>query len=264
MWALALLFLAGGAGLEPPPSAGPILAFGGGSTPASVYKAALRKMGGFDARVVVIPWSTKGKRRGQKDTAEWTEAGARNVVNAGPLKGAEAREAVSKADIIWLGGGAQLRLMEALRKTHLVDAIVARHRSGALVGGTSAGAAALSKLMISGQPKPEPLRKGAMKAYEGLGLLPSIIIDQHFVRWKRNNRLITAVLDHPTYVGVGIDEDTGVFVHQRQLEVVGEGTIHIYDARAATIREGKEQAAEGITLHVLRAGMKWRLAHSAP
>ena len=270
MWVFALLLTAGGFGLEPPPvppSAsprvpGPVLAFGGGSTPAAVYQAALARAGGRDARVVVIPWSTKGKRRGEKDTSEWQDAGARDVVNAGPMTAPEAHEAVAQADIIWLGGGAQLRLMEALEETKLVAAIRARHEAGALVGGTSAGAAALSELMLSGQPKPEPLLSGAMKTYRGLGLLPTILIDQHFVRWKRNNRLITAVLDNPTQVGVGLDEDTGVFIHNGDLEVVGDGTVHIYDARAAEIRDGAGrpgagQAARGIILHVLRRGMRW-------
>ena len=91
-----------------------------------------------------------------------------------------------------------------------------------------------------------------------MGLWAGVIVDQHFVARRRNNRLLAAVLDRPRLVGVGIDEDTGVVVGPERFEVIGPGTVVVYDAREATIEEhaaGQRHGAIGLRVHVLRAGM---------
>ena len=95
-------------------------------------------------------------------------------------------------------------------------AILARYRDGAVVGGTSAGAAVMSTPMITGDERlpggDRPPAKDSSDAFmtiardnvvtvEGFGLLPGAIVDQHFVRRRRNNRLLSLVLENPTLVG---------------------------------------------------------------
>lgn len=88
-----------------------------------------------------------------------------------------------------------------------------------MVGGTSAGAAVMSRRMISGGEIEPEIR-------EGFGWLPGVIVDQHFSEKKRLERLKRAVFKHPELVGVGIDEGTGWLIKGGRGTVVGAGSIH--------------------------------------
>jgi cyanophycinase len=70
--------------------------------------------------------------------------------------------------------------------------------------------------------------------------------------------LISAVLDRPDLVGVGIDEATAVFVRGSRIEVVGAGAVVVVDARGAAVPRappGQVVGGTGLRLHVLREGM---------
>ena len=139
-----LVLLSSVAASAPPPASGPsstpaattpnnpgaVLGVGGGDTPAEVYRVALKMSRGAASRVVVVPFATKGKRSGQSDTRAWQEAGARHVTNLNGLDRKSALEAIDKADIIWMGGGAQIKLMQSLAALGAVDAIQRGHRRG--------------------------------------------------------------------------------------------------------------------------------------
>jgi cyanophycinase len=86
------------------------------------------------------------------------------------------------------------------------------------------------------------------------------IFDQHFLQRQRHNRLLSAVLDHPQMIGVGIDEATAVIVRGRTLEVVGQSAVVILDARRAKVESaaaGAVVAASGVVTSVLREGMTY-------
>jgi cyanophycinase len=90
-----------------------------------------------------------------------------------------------------------------------------------------------------------------------MGFLTNVIIDQHFVKRKRHNRLISVVLEHPELVGVGIDESTAIIVRSGVFDVMGSGSVVVYDATHATaIRTDARGnlSAHGLTMHVLEAG----------
>ena len=252
---LALLFVSpGGAS---PPQAGPLLILGGGVVPAGARGRCLELAGVEEARVVILPQASGRDGRGTGSVAPWTKAGAGAVVLLDPLDESSLAE-IARADVIWLPGGSQSRLMRELREAKLVEAIRKRHAAGAVVAGSSAGAAVMSRAMITGDAELEAVRAGATEIAEGLGLWPGVIVDQHFVARRRNNRLLAAVLDRPQLVGVGIDEDTGVVVGPKRFEVIGRGTVVVYDAREATVEEhepGQRHGAIGLRVHVLRAGM---------
>jgi cyanophycinase len=163
-------------------------------------------------------------------------------------------EQVRRAKLIWMGGGDQNRLMQALSKTGVPEAIREGFRGGAVVGGTSAGAAVMSKVMITGEADLDRIQAGATKTADGLGLWEGVIVDQHAVKRSRLNRLLSAVLDRPELVGVAIDEETAAVVEGARFEVMGKGCVVVVDARKAKKEAG---GATGIVTHVLKAGMKW-------
>jgi cyanophycinase len=188
----------------------------------------------------------------------WRELGVQNVSVIELSDAAIAVQSVRSTDLIWMPGGDQNRLMRTLAATGVPDAIRERYRAGATVGGTSAGAAVLSHVMITGQADLERVRQGATHTADGLGLWPNAIVDQHFVRRQRFIRLLSAVIDRPQLVGVGIDESTAVIVQGSKMEVVGAGQVLVIDGRSASIPVGKAgdlSSANGIRLHLLTNGM---------
>jgi cyanophycinase len=149
--------------------------------------------------------------------------------------------------------------MSALTEGKLVDAIRERFRQGATVGGTSAGAAVMSQIMLTGLPKVQ----GVARTVEtiGLGLWPDVIVDQHFIRRNRSPRLLDAVLHHPEKLGIGIDESAAVVVQGRCFEVIGHSKVVVLDARRAVKAAAQTagSAAAKVATHVLEAGMKFDL-----
>jgi cyanophycinase len=148
--------------------------------------------------------------------------------------------------------------MKTITGTGFDDLIRARHADGVAVGGTSAGAAVLSKVMITGDADLPSLTTGSTRTADGLGLWPSVIVDQHFLRRQRHNRLMSAVLDQPSFVGVGIDEATAVIARGSTLEVVGQSAAVIIDARGAevAVKDAKKPvAAQDVKGTVAREGM---------
>ncbi len=232
---------------------GHLVVVGGGGVPAEARKRALELAGGASAVVLVVPQASAAADAGASGAKAWTEAGAKDV-SVLDLKDAKAAvESVRRATLIWMGGGDQNRLTAALAKTGVPEAMRERYEAGAVVGGTSAGAAVMSKVMITGDADLDTIEPGRTKTAEGLGLWPEAIVDQHALKRGRLNRLIGCVLDHPQLVGVGIDEDTAVVLSGRTFEVMGKSAVVVVDGR-------KAKGSTGLELHVLRAGDKFEVS----
>ena len=166
---------------------------------------------------------------------------------------------------IFLTGGNQLRLSSTIGGTLLAEAVLDRFRAGAVVAGTSAGASAMSSHMIAfgasgGTPKH---RMAALAA--GLGVLPSVIIDQHFQQRNRYGRLLSVIAQNPSLLGLGVDEDTaGVVGPDHVMEVIGRGSITIVDGAAAEtdawdVKGHRPVMISGVVLHLLPSGYKFDL-----
>jgi len=138
----------------------------------------------------------------------------------------------------WFAGGDQNRIMAALGGTPVAVAIRARHVAGAVVGGTSAGAAVMTTPMITGNERrpggdrPDTTQNWITIAADnvitadGLGLLEGAIVDQHFLRRRRHNRLMSLVLEQPARIGVGIDESTALIVEPSGWwSVIGQSSV---------------------------------------
>jgi cyanophycinase len=241
---------------------GTLVVVGGGGTAPDIVARTIALAGGPDAIVVVLPQSSAEPDAGDSSVTMWREAGAKAARTISFDDRAAARAALNEATLIWMPGGDQNRFMKTIEGTGLDEIIRARYRAGAVVGGTSAGAAVLSAVMITGDADLQSVTSGRTATAPGLGLWREAIVDQHFLKRQRQNRLISAVIDHPDLVGVGIDEGTAVIVHGRRIEVVGRSAAVVVDARHARVapsKTGGVAAATGMTVHVLRAGMSWDL-----
>jgi cyanophycinase len=184
--------------------------------------------------------------------------------------------AILDADGIFMTGGDQKRLLAlvggTLLDTEMHNALTTR---GACIGGTSAGASAMSGHMLAqGHSDLQP-EKGAVSLGAGLGFLHKVVIDQHFSERRRLARLLSVVAANPYLQGIGIDEDTALVVERGVgIEVLGEGAVTIVDGRhmASNIAEvGDHMTPEmiDVRLHLLPAGTKYRLpaegdAHQQP
>ena len=265
IWSILIAMAALPVQAEGPPR-GHLVIVGGGATPPEVYGRILEMAGGPKARVVVVPQASRDPEGGQKAAARWQDVGAKEVVILDPKQPKIAMGAIESADLIWVRGGSQTLLMEALADTGLPEAIRARFREGAIVGGTSAGAAAMSRVMIAGWSGGQA---DTVRLSEGLGLWPEVVVDQHFLRRKRFDRLKGVVLAHPDLVGVGIDEATAVVVTGRQFEVIGVSEVVVIDARKGSTAKPKEKDAAGVApedaaaqdyaTQTLKAGMTFDL-----
>jgi len=143
-------------------------------------------------------------------------------------------DSIRQARMIYISGGDQNRFMKAIEGTEVAAAITEAHANGAIVAGTSAGAAMMSEVMITGDEKNYPEYSSTFRNIEneniltdrGLGLVKDAIIDQHFIKRSRYNRLISAVMDYPELMGIGIDESTAILVNgDGEAEVVGSNQV---------------------------------------
>lgn len=153
------------------------------------------------------------------------------------------------AALIYISGGDQARFMGIVAGTPIAEAIRDAYRAGVVVAGTSAGAAVMSARMLTGDQRRHPeytptyevLEADNIDLADGLGLLTRAIVDQHFVARSRHNRLLTAVIEFPDLMGIGIDESTAILVEADRAEVVGEAQVLVFrnPGRSALRRNGK-------------------------
>lgn len=173
---------------------------------------------------------------------------------------------VAEADGIFMTGGDQKRLLAIIGGTALdAEMHTALKVRGACIGGTSAGASAMSGHMLA-QGKTDLLpEKGAVSLAAGLGFLHRVVIDQHFSERQRLARLLSVVAQNPYLQGIGIDEDTALVVERgRGIEVLGEGSVTVVDGRTmdtnmADIRDRATPELIDVRLHLLPAGSRWYL-----
>jgi cyanophycinase len=145
----------------------------------------------------------------------------------------QALDSLKKARLIYITGGSQVRFMDTIAGLGITEAIREAFNNGATIAGTSAGAAVMSQMMITGDEKKHPEYTGNFRTIEaenlivkpGLGLLEKSIIDQHFIYRMRMNRLVTVVLEYPEQMGIGIDESTAIVVEDNKARVVGDWQV---------------------------------------
>jgi len=157
---------------------------------------------------------------------------------------------LGECSAVFLTGGDQVRLRDLFldsrgEPTFLLDALHRVLARGGVIAGTSAGAAAVSDPMICRGDPLLPLFFGAqlnagctederqVQLTRGLGLARQILFDQHFNQRCRIGRLIASLAALPERVlGVGIDENTAVFLQGSRLRVLGESEVTVVSLAA--------------------------------
>lgn len=232
--------------------------------------------GGSDKQIVVITAASK-----VPDTM-WDiydqAFGALGVANRRPVHIASraaandpaTARAVGEADGIFMTGGDQRRLLAMIGGSELDAAMhYALSVRGACIGGTSAGASAMSAHMLADGKVELVPEKGAINLGAGLGFLQRVIIDQHFSERHRLARLLSVVAQNPYLHGIGIDEDTALIVERGVgIEVIGAGTVTVVDGRnvisnVSDIRNCACPELIDVRLHLLPAGSRYCLPAGA-
>lgn len=178
---------------------------------------------------------------------------------------------IKKCNLLFFTGGDQLRITSILGGTPVYDALKEICSEGKVIAGTSAGASVMSHTMIVQGEDEESPRKCTLKMSPGLGLIDSVIIDQHFAQRGRIGRLLTAVAQNPEVLGIGIDEDTAIVVRDVGIaEVIGSGAVYFLDGTSIIYSNVSEQYSDevlsmfNIKLHVLKEGNKFDLIKKLP
>jgi cyanophycinase len=227
--------------------------------------------GGPDATIAVISTaSSLGQEAGERYQQVLGDLGVAKVRTIHAVTRDQANDetaslALRDATGIFLTGGNQLRLSSTIGGTRLADAVLEQFRQGAVVAGTSAGASAMSSHMIAfGASGATPKHRMAQIAV-GLGVLPGVIIDQHFQQRNRLGRLLSLIAQNPSLLGLGVDEDTaGVVGPDHVMEVIGRGSITVVDgSRSETdaweVHGHRPLMISGVVLHSLPAGYRFDL-----
>lgn len=218
---------------------GTLYLHGGGRLTEQMRRDFLELAGGASARLVVIPSADPEDPTGEEELDTWRSLGAVHVrrLHAFMRDEAERPEFAATLDDatgVWICGGKQSRLARAYLETPVEAALRRVVARGGVVGGTSAGAAITSRVMLVYD-----------EIRQGLDLVPGAIVDQHYLVRRREERLRRALMAHPDRVGLGIDEATVLILRGRTLTVRGESTVTLMLAASPQRPERVERLKPG-------------------
>lgn len=252
---------------------GNLVIIGGGKRPIYVMEKFIELAGGKKSKILVIPnASSDAIDTGKYQSEQLQKLGAGNsffIFAKNEIADSDSIiDRLSDVTGVFFSEGDQRRLTRDLLGTKLLKRIKEIYFEGGVIGGTSAGAAVMSKIMLTGDEAKNKdssysfvtIEKGNVITSEGFGFIENAIVDQHFIFRKRQNRLISLVLENPDLLGIGIDEETSIIINKdRQFQVLGEYQVIVYDASKSDISQNeKEQfGANNIEMHILKSGDKF-------
>lgn len=182
-------------------------------------------------------------------------------------------ERVKAAHAIFFTGGDQLRLVSILRNSPFIEAIREKYMEDEdfILAGTSAGAMAMPEMIIDRGAISEAILKGDVVMGPGFGFLKNVIVDTHFIVRGRFARLANAVLLNRSCIGLGMGEDTALFISKGdEAECIGSGMVIVIDATAVKSTNADEAdqytpiVAEDLKVHILAEGSKFSLKKRIP
>jgi len=214
-----------------------LLIIGGGKRTPDVMAKFIEQSGGETGQILVITWASgepeESFKAFNKDVASLSKVKVEKAPFA-PLTSeskAVLLNQLKSAKGIFFTGGDQNRIMTVLQDEELFNTLHNYYKKGVLFGGTSAGTAIMTPIMITGEGDFKVIDGDKVEVKKGLGLLPNVIVDQHFIKRQRQNRLIGLILKNPEQLGVGIDENTALYIeNNRTAEVLGESRVMIFEA----------------------------------
>lgn len=234
----------------------------------------VRLAGGEDPKIVVIPTASSiplEVGRNYRDAFSKLGCSDIHVLDIRSKEDAELDSTINlvkSADCIMFSGGDQSKISKFIGNTSLHTLLIEKYHNEEdfVIAGTSAGAMVMAKEMIAGGSSTEAFIKGAVLMYEGLGLLPEVIIDTHFIRRGRFGRQSEAVAKFPHLLGIGLAEDTGLIIKNgKEMEVIGSGMIIVFDAQNLShnnekiLQDGTPMTMTNLVVHVLSNGDKYNI-----
>lgn len=234
-----------------------LIMIGGGKRTPDILTKFIELSGNEKGKILVIPWASSEQEIAASNIKNEVATLSKITIENAPFTPLTAETKVTllaqlkTAKGIFFCGGDQNRIMEVLKDEELFRAMHKLYKSNVVFAGTSAGTAIMSEIMISGEGDFKVIDGSKVETKRGLGLMNEIIVDQHFIKRQRQNRLIGLIFQHPTLVGIGIDENTALYVKQnRYAEVLGESQVMIFK----TTKQAKE-----MTFIMLEKGDKYDL-----
>lgn len=249
---------------------GHLFIIGGGERPDYLMKELMSLAGEGDKNVLIIPFaSSEQEMTGAYQKEQFLSLGANSceviLCEKEEIDNPENLEKLSGINIIFFSGGDQNVLTEYLNGTEFLNKIKDLYKEGGVIGGTSAGAAVMSAVMITGKENnPAPgnqnfvaIENDKIVTSKGFGFLEKVIIDQHFLYRKRHNRLFSVLLDNPGFRGIGIDESTAIIVRPNNtIEVVGESNVLLFEPVNLLL---DKESAPVFTIRILSSGDTYNL-----
>lgn len=252
---------------------GELFIIGGGKRPPSLVKD-LIQLSGVDKTgyIAILPMSSS-----EPDTSAWyarkqfVEQGIENVTAFNFQKDTIPPQpwidSLKKARMIYVSGGDQRRFMAVVKGTKIEGAMHQAYKKGAVIAGTSAGAAIMSEKMITGDEFKHPEYTGEFRTIEannieivdGMGFTDKMIVDQHFVWRMRMNRLMSVAIEHPDELAIGIDESTAIHVTHEAFKVYGKSQVIVINnvENSKKVQNGL-LGARDMRLHVLLPGDQYK------
>lgn len=253
-------------------SKGKLVIMGGGSRPSDMVDRIIKESGidrsGYG---IILPMSSV-----EPDSAvyyakrQFVEKGLHNIYGLDFVKdevlSKSKVDSIRNAKMVYISGGDQNRFMAIVAGTAIENAIHESYAKGNLIAGTSAGAAVMSKMMITGTELKHPdrtlrnIETDNIEIGTGLGMLTDVIIDQHFVKRSRYNRLISAVIEQPDKLGIGIDEATAILVSGTKAEVIGDSQVIVLkNAKRSKNTHEDKLGAHDLQLNIYLPGEQFSL-----
>lgn len=204
----------------------------------------LRRLSGGAKTIHICPYSGEDWQTFFQAAENRFDQGGFDKVQLVPLTSIAAfQDAVAAAQIIWFSGGDQSLQMQRLRALPgATDLLKQAHQRGVVMGGSSAGAAVMSDLMISGGSD------GRVDTGRGLGFLPNMVLDQHLVTRQREYRLTKVITENPHLIGLGINEETSVTVQNGRVKALGLGPVIVTQVKDGRLQETRMEDGDQLTL----------------
>lgn len=272
---LLILFLSAGYFLQAQTPKGKLFIIGGGDRSDALMKQALTVADlGKKDYIVVLPMSSE-----EPDSSfiffktQMTKLTSNPIVmlnfDRETSQNKVLTDSLQKAKLIFISGGDQVRFMNVVQNTPIKTAIQKAYKNGSTISGTSAGAAVMSEKMITGNQKLQKeysgtfdnIRYDNLETSEGLGLLKTAVIDQHFLKRNRYNRLLSALVEFPALTGIGIDESTAIIVRNNEIEVAGESEVIVVRNPKGILKAKKNNliSIENLQMSIYTAGQKFNI-----
>ena len=253
---------------------GSLFIIGGGSRPMDMVKT-IAAGSGIDkgGYAVILPMSSE-----EPDTSvyyarmQFDELGFTNIYGLQFTKGEKLNQAkvdsIRNAKLVYISGGDQSRFMDVVAGTDIEKAIHDAYAKGSMIAGTSAGAAVMSEIMITGNELKHPdysstfrnIESDNIETAKGLGMIKTVIIDQHFVKRSRHNRLLSAVIEYPDMMCIGIDESTAIYIKNGHAEVVGVSQVLVFsNPKKDKEVQGDLLGAKGLQLDIYLPGESFKV-----